>query len=425
MQTKRILFLSGLDFKEKSIQVIRKTPEAYRDAGWYVEYIVGRDNSVKDNYFYENIVEIKGIHVERFNIPLVKLSNISSNRLLDSFILRLRRYICILLLIYKGRKKLIEDNFDVVYGYEFIGFLAAKFLKFCGYTKKAKIIARFQGVLYVKEWIRNRKWQHKILDWDYLVALKSKSDLCIMTNDGSQGNWVLEQLKSKHCHNLLFVSNGVDKFPEVETFDFKHISNFPCDVKDKTILISVSRLDPAKGIDHNLEVVKRLIFDYHMENIRYWIVGEGNDKSRLENIVRKWNLTNYVIFWGAVHHEHIPALLHFAKVFLSMYLSTNVGNPLLEAIRANKFILTLSNGDTGKWITHLKTGLIYTVGNDRNITETEYDQMAKDLNQMLLHPSLMKNILSNLKLAEEKMLWTWEARFSAELNQVELLLDHA
>lgn len=34
MEKKTILFLSALDFKEKSIQVIKKTPEAFVKAGW-------------------------------------------------------------------------------------------------------------------------------------------------------------------------------------------------------------------------------------------------------------------------------------------------------------------------------------------------------------------------------------------------------
>jgi len=49
---KTILFLSALDFKEKSIQVIRKTPEAYLKYGWKVFYVVARDNSKYGNYFY-------------------------------------------------------------------------------------------------------------------------------------------------------------------------------------------------------------------------------------------------------------------------------------------------------------------------------------------------------------------------------------
>jgi len=36
-----------LDFKEKSIQVIRKTPEAYIEAGWDVHYVVARDGFKK------------------------------------------------------------------------------------------------------------------------------------------------------------------------------------------------------------------------------------------------------------------------------------------------------------------------------------------------------------------------------------------
>ena len=52
-----------------------------------------------------------------------------------------------------------------------------------------------------------------------------------------------------------------------------------------------------------------------------------------------------------------------------MYTSTNVGNPLLEAIRHNKIIVTLNNGDTGDWIKHRVSGLIYDVDDDKDLIQ--------------------------------------------------------
>jgi len=70
---KSILFISALDFKEKSIQVIRKTPEAYVKAGWQVHYVVARDNSKYGNYFYEERININGINTIRISYPLSKI----------------------------------------------------------------------------------------------------------------------------------------------------------------------------------------------------------------------------------------------------------------------------------------------------------------------------------------------------------------
>ena len=49
MAKRKILFVSALDFKEKSIQVIRKTPEAFAAADWDVDYLTARDYSRRGN----------------------------------------------------------------------------------------------------------------------------------------------------------------------------------------------------------------------------------------------------------------------------------------------------------------------------------------------------------------------------------------
>ena len=64
---KKILFLSAIDFKDKSIQVIRKTPEAYRDHGFDVSYVVARDNVSDGNYFYEQEINPDNLKIKRFS----------------------------------------------------------------------------------------------------------------------------------------------------------------------------------------------------------------------------------------------------------------------------------------------------------------------------------------------------------------------
>ncbi len=70
---KNILFISALDFKEKSIQVIKKTPVYYVKNGWDVIYIVLRDNSKHGNYFYEKEIFLEGVKLYRIYLPLTNL----------------------------------------------------------------------------------------------------------------------------------------------------------------------------------------------------------------------------------------------------------------------------------------------------------------------------------------------------------------
>lgn len=133
-------------------------------------------------------------------------------------------------------------------------------------------------------------------------------------------------------------------------------------------------------------------------------------------LVCEYDLENHIIFIGAVKHEEVMNYMHCADIFFSTYDSSNVGNPLLEAIRSHRIIFTLDNGDTSSWIKHKENGFIYPI-ND-NLT----DQMAQDVIKLLNDKKLQKTIIKNITKTEKAKLWTWEERFKAEINEVKKLL---
>ena len=91
---KKILFLSAIDFKDKSIQVIKKTPEFYGKSNWEVDYIVARDTSKVGNYYYESIVDISNINVQRFNWSFEK-KRASKNRVISLFFSKIASFVVI------------------------------------------------------------------------------------------------------------------------------------------------------------------------------------------------------------------------------------------------------------------------------------------------------------------------------------------
>jgi glycosyltransferase involved in cell wall biosynthesis len=422
MCTKRILFLSGEDFKEKSIQVIRKTPEAYRDRGWGVHYIVYRDISNNSNNYSEDPVYIPDIDIQRYILPGWKLDNRITNKLLYSLVFRMRRVICIFLLFSKGWTFLRDRSVDVVYGYEPAGFVAARLLKIFGKTGSAKIVSRFQGVLHIKEWLRKGEKYRYITNFDYIYALKAPSDLCIMTNDGSQGETVLKQLHSQQA-NVRFWPNGVDNFciSDDEILSFKSQNHF-YDIPT-TKFVSISRLDDHKRLDRGIKIIENLIRQQQYTNLHYIIVGDGKLRSNFEALVKSKKLEQYIIFVGAVNYEKIKMYLYLSDFFISMYTSTNVGNPLMEAIRLNKLIVTLSNGDTGFWIQHKINGLIYPVDDDVDLGINDYTLIASNIYQLIHSPKCQSNLIHGIKQTAKTRLWTWKERFDAEVKEVENLIS--
>ncbi|HMG88737.1 MAG TPA: glycosyltransferase [Chryseolinea sp.] len=418
---KRILFLSGVDFKEKSIQVIRKTPEAYVKAGWEVHYIVGRDNSVNGDYFYESIINPDGVNVHRFIIPLTRLHGLLNNVFWKAFWFRVRNILLVWDLALKAIKLIRKKDFDVIYGYEIPGVLAVRFMRFLGVRTSAKVVTRFQGVLYVKEWLRKNQKFRFYSNWDAMLALKAKADLCIMTNDGSQGLKVLKEVNSPN-KNILFCSNGVD-IVKLNPQITEEIRKELYADRSKKYLLSISRLDDHKRIDRSLRVIHKMVSKFDFKDFRFIVIGGGSEYQNLIRLTEALAIKPYVEFLGPIKHNVVPYHLALSDLFLSMYTSTNVGNPLLEAIRHNKIIITLNNGDTGDWIKHRVSGLIYDVDDDKDLSTEDYEKIASDVVEVFTSIDLFNSLERGVGEVEKARLWTWEERFDAELDRVEQLLN--
>ena len=134
--------------------------------------------------------------------------------------------------------------------------------------------------------------------------------------------------------------------------------------------------------------------------------------------MKEHHLEEYIKIIGAVPNTEVKKYLNFADVFLSTYDLSNVGNPLLEAIRCNKIIFTLNNGSTAEWVKHEENGFIY------DIDEKLHQRIAEDIIRIADDEALRQNIINGVQKLEQDKLWTWKERMDAEVNAVEELLDN-
>jgi len=414
MSKKHILFLSANDFKEKSIQVLRKTPEAFVNAGWKLTYIVARDYSTAGNYYYEKEINIEGVDIIRFPFPFTALRNKVKNHLLQTIITQLAGYLTILKLYSFAKKELKKNKVDVIYGYEVYGICSSIILRKFGYLKNIKIVSRFQGT-WVGKYLKEKKRLKLLLNFDDVIALKSKADLSIMTNDGTFGDYAMKKLNSKALHNLKFWINGVDE-QKINESEYQDLTEKYREHKNKLIVLSISRLEEWKRVDRGISAISYLVNKLNFTDIVYFIIGEGGLRKKYEELVEAENISNNVIFVGGIPNTEVKKYLNFAEIFFSTYDLSNVGNPLLEAIRANKIIFTLNNGDTSSWIKHKENGFIYDISDELS------ENMANDLYALQSDNNLKIKIKENIIKTENKKLWTWQERFNAEVKEVEALL---
>ncbi len=409
---KKILFISGLDFKQRSIQVILKTPEAYREKGWDVTYILARDNCEIGNYFYEREINPHDIKIIRTYWPLNKIRK-NKNNTINVIFNKISGIFTIFKLARLAHVEMKKTEFDILYGYELHGVLALKLAKLFNNTNGKKTVSRFQGT-FLNEMLQNRQYLRLLFNLDHILALRAKTDLLIMTDDGTQGNKALSILCPRSMSKMKFWINGVD----ILTPDSSKVEEIKkrYNIGDKFTFISVSRLVDWKRIDRCLLIMNELK-KIGCDQFKYLIVGDGNLKSFLQEYANNLGLYENLIFIGSVRHDEVKNYISASDILLSMYDSTNVGNPLLESIRLMKPIVTLNNGDTGSWITHQHNGLIYPAH------KFDPTLIASDLYNLINSPEEYSVLVKMISKTSNEKLWTWHQRMSSEINEVTKLLS--
>jgi len=407
---KKILFISALDFKEKSIQVIRKTPEAYAQAGWCVRTIVARDTTRRGNYFYEDEINPPGVIVERFSWPLARLRNLARGRWLSYAINRLAGTIVIFQLAFRAARSVYHEPADIIYGYEIHGVLAARIMRLFRVGRGLPFVTRFQGT-WLMEVFEKKQWIRLCANIDQIIALRSKCDLAIMTDDGTRGDQVLKRLRSPATKNLRFWVNGTDLPPDgLSKSAVRSDLGIPA---TSVMLISVSRLEGWKRIDRGIALTAQLR-SLGVKAV-YVVVGEGAEAERLRNMASEAGVAQYVKFLGGVPQSEVFSYMNAADFFISMYDLSNVGNPLLEAIRLGKIVVTLNNGDTARWIKHGENGLIYDIS-------SETIQCASiDIKRAVDDGAWRDTLTKGVNALAARKLWTWSDRLSEEVADVEKL----
>ncbi len=410
---KTILFVSALDFKETSTLVIRKTPSHFASAGWKVVYLIARDDSRHGNFYYEGVQNLPGVEVHRVRVPFAQLHDRFRPGGVAKVFGRLR-YLWSILRLAREAYRLAKDvSPDILYGVEIHGVLAVRLLRIvCRYRRKP-FVSRFFGTI-LSDFASGYSLRQAVRYGEHVLALRTRADLCVMTDDGTRGDRVLACL-APAVQNVRFWTNGVDllRLTKEQCAERRQCMG----ISASTILIvSICRLERWKRVDRSLRIIallRRLLSD---RDLSYIVIGDGTERADLESLAGSLSISSIVHFLGATPNDVAKDYLNIADVFLSMNDLSNVGNPLLEAVRAHKVIVTLDNGDTGRWITHRESGLIYRP--DEDVPE----RASVDLAGLFQDSHLRERIERGIEAVEETRLWTWDERLRAEVEAIDALL---
>jgi phosphatidylinositol alpha-1,6-mannosyltransferase len=101
----------------------------------------------------------------------------------------------------------------------------------------------------------------------------------------------------------------------------------------RRVLLSVSRLDATeryKGQDRVIEVMPQILD--HAPDAVYLIIGEGDDRPRLEALAAKVGVADNILFLGHISNEELPDYMRLSDVYVMPSTGEGFGIVFLEAM---------------------------------------------------------------------------------------------
>lgn len=213
-------------------------------------------------------------------------------------------------------KKLIRDDYDIVVS--FLEGQTARIVSGCNNRRSKKIC-------WIHRTMKAKK-DASLLFCNYEEALDcySKFDKIIFVSQDVQLAFMnIFPLRGKGV--VCFNTNQTDKIIEMSK---EEISNIEVFREDEFRICAMGSLIPVKGFERLLEIHKKL---YDMGNkIHTYILGEGKGKSKLVNLIQKYNIQDTVTLLG--YQENPYCYMKQCDIFVCSSYSEGFSTAVTEAL---------------------------------------------------------------------------------------------
>ncbi|MEM6253801.1 MAG: glycosyltransferase [Cyanobacteria bacterium P01_D01_bin.156] len=171
---------------------------------------------------------------------------------------------------------------------------------------------------------------------------------------------------------------------------------------NQPIILTVTRLAPYKGYDKILHALPYI--RYVIPNLHYVLVGKGEDKQRIEALIKKLELQNCVTLVGFVSDQELCDYYNLCDVFAMPSCGEGFGIVFLEALACGKPVLA---GNQDGSIEPLLNGQLGCLVDPNNIHQIAYSLTqilsGNYANKLLYKPEkLRKKVLEEFGLTRFK-----------------------
>lgn len=150
----------------------------------------------------------------------------------------------------------------------------------------------------------------------------------------------------------------------------------------ENLILTVSRLYPAKKIDVLIRAVQKL--KDRGERVKLLIIGEGPERERLQKLAHKLGLLSEVIIEGSVPDEEMPRYFSAADAFVFAAPDEPWGLVVLEAMACGLPVVVPSTGGPSESVQDGVTGF--------QVDERRPDEYAETLGMILENSKLAGRI---------------------------------
>ena len=176
---------------------------------------------------------------------------------------------------------------------------------------------------------------------------------------------------------IITLHNGIDiaKFSEVSKSTGEKIRQQYGIPNDANVILTIAVLREKKGVQYLISALPQIL-EYHPNTV-YLVVGDGDFRSYLDDLVIQKGLSGKVIFTG--HQTNVPNYLAAADLFVLPTLIDAFPTVLLEAMAASKPIIASNVGGIPEIIQSGTTGIL--------VEAEAPDQLAEQISQLITNPS--------------------------------------
>lgn len=184
---------------------------------------------------------------------------------------------------------------------------------------------------------------------------------------------------------------GISPFREFHEDEKSRIRNQLDILSDKRIVASVGQLIESKDRATLIRAIGILKKKHAIENVLFAILGEGEQKVMLEELVRSEDVQNHVVFLHGMFN--VEALFNIADFMVLSSMREGLPFVILEAASLSKPHIATYVGGVSEFIVDGETGILIPPGDP--------NKLADAIKKLLEKPALVKTLGRN---AREKYL---------------------